>query len=83
MSTVHPESRLACQRWPRSRPKCPAGAKALAAAKVFHAPLAGRGDSDQPPPGQTPEQCGADLGSFNTEATPPGHDGGATGDTKS
>ena len=74
---------LARRRWPRTRRGPPVSAKALAAAKAFHAPLGGRDDVDQPQPGQTPEQCGADLDSFNTEATPPGYDGGATGDTKS
>ena len=46
------------QRRPWSRPRRPAGAKALAAAKTFHAPLAGRGEDNnhQPRPGQTPER---------------------------
>ncbi len=71
------------RRWPRSRRGPPVSAKALAAALAAQAPLLGRGEDDQPRPGQTPEQCGADLDSSNTEATPPGHDGGATGDAKS
>ena len=55
MNTVHPEKRLASQRWSRSRPKRPAGARALAAAKVFHAPLKGRGDK-HPQPGRKLER---------------------------
>lgn len=40
---------------PRSRQPRPASARALAAARVFHEPLTGRGDDRLPRPGQMPE----------------------------
>ena len=43
------------RRRPRRHPGPPVSAKALAAAKTFHAPLAGRGDKNLSRPGQTLE----------------------------
>ncbi len=56
-------------RWPRSPPRRLPSAKLIAAAKFFHAPLAGRGEDNNPRlrPGQTPEP--AELGDDAPETT--------------
>ncbi len=54
METATRDSALGRRRWPGSRPRRSASAKALAAALHFHAPLTGRGEdnSHRSRPGQ-------------------------------
>ncbi len=52
MTTAISENRVARRRRPKSRPRRLPSAKLIAAAKLFHEPLAGRGEGNQLRPGQ-------------------------------